>query len=88
MSDLLRISVLGSYRAVFRASVPGTTEVDLAALDQLVATDRLVADDLTPHPDFAALIETILKRRRDGDPALAVPPPPPKPAPAGALIEV
>lgn len=59
MSDLIRVSILSTYRAHLVAMFPRLTAAQLMRFDELVATDRFVTDDLQPHPAFEAWVKAV-----------------------------
>lgn len=60
MSDLIRLSLSGDYRAQLVAMFPRVTAAQLLRFDDLAATDRLVSDDGEPHPALEAWIAGVI----------------------------
>lgn len=61
MSDLIRLRLVGDFKARVLAVVPGA-RAHLAALDALIAEDRFVTDDGLAHADLVAWVETVQGR--------------------------
>lgn len=59
MSDLIRVSILSNYRAQLVAMFPKLTAAQMMRFDDLVATDRLIADDLQPHRAFLDWLQAV-----------------------------
>ncbi len=86
MSDLIRIGLIGEFRARVLQIVPDATPADMAAFEALVARDCLVDDAGLPHPELVAWVQAILSRRGGAEGVAAVVPVKPVPGAAGALI--
>ena len=85
MSDLHRFGIVGDFRARIARVLPGVTVADLAALDLLIARDRLISDAGAAHPDLMAWVQRILDRDLPGAAAVPVVPAP-KPDLHGAEV--
>jgi hypothetical protein len=86
MSDLIRIGLIGEFRARVLRIVPDATPEDMTAFEALVARDCLVDDKGAPHPELVAWVQAILSRRGGAESVAAVVPVKPVPGAAGALI--
>lgn len=86
MSDLIRLSLCGDFRARIRKTLPGVTDADLPVLDGLLARDCLVTDDGAPHPALVAWVQAILDRRGGAAGVMADVPQKPVPGAARAVI--
>jgi hypothetical protein len=63
MSDLIRFALSGDYSARIRRLWPSATDVDMAELDGLIATGRLVDGDGGPHGELVAWVQRIMDRQ-------------------------
>jgi hypothetical protein len=86
MSDLHVVYLSGDYRDRLVAIFPRVTAAQLMRFDDLVRSDRLVTDDLAPHPEFQAWVAGVMRRGDEPDP-VPVAGSPLIPSPAGAALE-
>lgn len=63
MSDLIRVSILSNYRAQLVAMLPRLTAAQLMRFDDLVASDRVVADDGEPHPALEQWVAGVVSQK-------------------------
>jgi hypothetical protein len=66
---------------------PRITAAQLLRFDDLVATDRLMTDDLEPHPAFKAWVQAVIGKEPP-EAVLAALPPAPRPAPGSQALKV
>jgi hypothetical protein len=63
MSNLIRFALSGDYRARIKRLWPSATDADMADLDGLIATGRLIGADGGPHGELVAWVQRIMDRR-------------------------
>ncbi len=66
MSDLHQFILRPDYRASLIAMFPQVTAAQLMRFDDLVRSDRIIADDGEPHPDLMAWVAAVMRRGDEG----------------------
>lgn len=88
MSTLIRFHLCRGYRERARELCPAASPADLAALDDLVRTDRMVDDAGAAHPALVDWARGVLDRRPgdDADGVAVLVGPVPKTGPTGVEV--